>query len=127
MTPEHVAAQRVHSLPAFWREVVDVDDWLDTDFGAAERYQREPLAQDWARVAKIVEEAGEAIAELILSTGQNPRKGTDPEAHERMLTEMADVALTAILGIQHFTKDAEATRAVIEGRMTRLWNRMSGD
>lgn len=111
--------------PGFWNEVVDVDDWLDTDFGAGERYQREPLAQDWARVAKIAEETGEAIAELILLTGQNPRKGKDPEARERMLNEMADVALTAILGMQHFTKDAEETRRLVEARMTRIWNRMS--
>ncbi len=109
--------------PGFWNEVVDVDDWLDA--GASDRYQRMPLAQDWARVTKIAEEAGEAIAELILATGQNPRKPTDPEAHERMLEEMADAAMTGILGIQHFTKDSERTRKIVEGRMTRLWNRMS--
>lgn len=105
--------------------MIDVDDWLDADVAA--RYGREPLAQDWARVAKIAEETGEAISELILSTGQNPRKGADPDARERMLEEMADVALTAILGIQHFTKDSEKTCSLVERRMTRIWNRMSGD
>lgn len=109
----------------FWNEVVDVDDWLDT--GVAEAYGRQNLAQDWARVAKIAEETGEAISELILATGQNPRKGTHPEARDRMLNEMADVALTAILGLQHFTKDSGETRGIVESRMTRIWNRMSGD
>lgn len=113
------------ALGTFWAEVVDVDEWLDADVAA--RYGDEPLAQDWARIAKTIEELGEAIGELILSTGQNPRKGTDPKAHERMLQEMADVALTAVLGIQHFTKDADRTRSIIETRMTRIWNRMSGD
>lgn len=107
----------------FWNEVIDVDEWLDD--AVAGTYERQPLAQDWARVAKIIEEAGEAIAELILMTGQNPRKGQDPAARERMLEEMADAALTAILGIQHFTKDSETTRGIIERRMTRIWNRMS--
>lgn len=124
---ESVEVIAVYEPPrtSFWNEITDVDDWLDCDVARA--YSDQSLAQDWARVAKVAEETGEAIAELILSTGQNPRKGRDPDARERMLAELADVALTGILGIQHFTKDADETRLLIERRMARMWNRMSGD
>lgn len=95
-----------------------VDAWLDS--GASPDYQSQPMAQDWARVAKIAEEAGEAIAELILSTGQNPRKPHDPAAAGRMLDELADAAWAAILGIQHFTKDVDVTNAIIARRLDHL-------
>jgi hypothetical protein len=50
-----------------------VDLRIDRD--GAQVYKDQPLAQDWARVAKVCEEAGEAIDALIRMTGQNPRKG----------------------------------------------------
>lgn len=83
-----------------------LDAHLDRD--VAERYQGQPLAQDWARVAKVVEEAGEAIAELIGMTGQNPRKGITSD-EDKLLGELADVALTGIYAMQHFTKDSTRT------------------
>src|ERR1700677_4925717 len=89
--------------------VRQVDAWLDNNTGLD--YQYYPLAQHWGRVAKITEEAGEAIAELILWTGQNPRKPIDATAYERMLQELGDVATTAIYAIQHFTKDITETQA----------------
>lgn len=87
--------------------IEDVDKSLDELVGPL--YKDQPLAQDWARVCKIVEELGETVAELILATGQNPRKGIDPAAHERMLRELADTALTPIYAIQHHTKDINKT------------------
>lgn len=98
-----------------------IDDWLDS--AVADTYQGQPLAQDWARVAKITEEAGEAIEALIAWTGQNPRKPRRVEARDELLTELADVALTAILGMQHFTKDAGQTWAYIDHRLARLRQR----
>jgi hypothetical protein len=89
----------------------DVDEWLDSDVSPV--YKEQPLAQDWARVCKESEERGESIAELILATGQNPRKGTDPEAGDRLLKELADRAVTSVFAIQHFTKDEQRTWAVI--------------
>jgi hypothetical protein len=89
------------------QSVEQVDHWLDAKVGVA--YAGHPLAQHWARVAKITEEQGEAIAELILWTGQNPRKGQDPEALERLLNELADTALTAVYALQHFTKNTDVT------------------
>lgn len=108
----------------FWDEVTIVDDWLDSDRTGRE-YADQPLARDWARIAKTAEEVGEAMAEFFLVTGQNPRKGIDSAARGRMLDELADVALTAIIAIQHFTKDAEVTSDIVGRRMTRIWNRMS--
>jgi IS605 OrfB family transposase len=80
----------------------NVDRWLDAEVDGA--YAAEPLAQDWARVAKCSEEVGEAIEALIAYTGQNPRKGICG-SRDAMLAELADVAVTAMFGIQHFTKD----------------------
>lgn len=99
-----------------------LDEWLDENI--SEMYKSQPLAMDWARVAKVSEEAGEAVAELILWTGQNPRKGTDGEAYERMLSELVDVVVTALCAIQHFTKDTIETRRHIRERMVKLEERL---
>jgi photosystem II stability/assembly factor-like uncharacterized protein len=101
--------------------VTEIDAWLDGEVAAT--YRGQPLAQDWARVAKVTEEAGEAIEALIAWTGQNPRKPQRPEARAELLTELADVALTAILAIQHFTKDAGQTWAHLDHRLGRLHER----
>lgn len=89
-----------------------VDEYLDSKVSSA--YRLEPLAQDWARVAKVIEETGEAVNELIAWTGQNPRKPTDPAAFDRMLKELADAALTGVYAIQHFTKDTNATMKILQ-------------
>jgi NTP pyrophosphatase (non-canonical NTP hydrolase) len=120
MTAESVVAEgRRESILS---KITDIDDWLDS--GVSDRYQREPLAQDWARVAKVNEEAGEAIEAMIAWTGQNPRKPQRDEARGELLDELADVALTAILGMQHFVKDADATMWIVWKRLFRLHDRM---
>lgn len=91
---------------ALARCIERLDAHLDRD--VADTYQGQPLAQDWARVAKVVEEAGEAVAELIGMTGQNPRKGVTSTLDD-LLGELADVTLTGLYAIQHFTKDSDAT------------------
>lgn len=93
------------------RIVEAVDRILDEN--VADIYKEQPLAQDWARISKETEEHGEAIAELILATGQNPRKGFDPEAWARMMAELADRALTSIYALQHFTKDIKLTEYIL--------------
>lgn len=84
--------------------------WMDDDLDGevADRYYEQPLAQDWARVAKAGEEAGEAIDALIGVTGQNPRKG-EYGSYNDLLNELADVALTGLYAIQHFTKNGDET------------------
>jgi hypothetical protein len=91
--------------------VVEIDEYLDD--GVHNDYKVQPLAQDAMRIVKVAEELGEAVQEFILWTGQNPRKGSDDEAEDRMLNELADVVWTGILAIQHFTKDASATESIL--------------
>jgi hypothetical protein len=92
-------------------------EWMDTDLDGevADTYKGQPLAQDWARVAKVAEEAGEAVDALIGVTGQNPRKGHYGSVDD-LLTELADVALTGLYAIQLFTKNGEHTIAVLFDR-----------
>lgn len=99
----------------YWEAVRDFDIHLDE--GVSQEYKDQPLAQDWARTGKVIEELGEAIAELISHTGQNPRKPRDLLAYDKMLDELCDVVLTATYCIQHFTKDETESRRLIEDRL----------
>lgn len=101
--------------------IATIDDWLDD--GASGLYIDQPLAQDWARISKVSEELGEAVAEFILFTGQNPRKPMDSLARDRMLKELADVVCTATLAIQHFTKDERLTSGIILGNWDKIYAR----
>ena len=47
--------------------------------------------------------------------GQNPRKGVT-HALGDLLGELADVALTALCAIQHFTQDHTATREIVNAK-----------
>ena len=105
-----------------WQTIHHADGWLDE--AVAAQYHNQPLAQDWARVAKMSEEIGEAIAELISMTGQNPRKPNDPEAYAKFLKEMGDAVVTGILGIQHFTKSTSETKDVIRRAIAKLETRI---
>jgi hypothetical protein len=97
------------------------DAWLDAEVSPA--YKEQELAQHWARVCKSLEEGGEAVAELIASTGQNPRKPADPRARHKMLCELADGASARILAIQHFTKDEAETDAYLANAIGKVWQR----
>lgn len=109
-------------LQAFAANVIWVDNHLDEQ--VSEPYKVMPLAQDWARVAKVIEEAGEAIAELIGMTGQNPRKGITSD-QDKLLGELADTALTAIYAMQHFTKDVRTTWYILTDKSAYHRKRMS--
>ena len=108
-----------------WQIVEIVDKWLDGN--VSNQYKDQPLAQDWARICKLIEEMGETVSNLILFTGQNPRKQCiNPDVTEtEMLLEMADVVMTGILGIQHFTKDIWITKQIIQSSMTKIGNRVN--
>src|SRR5215472_1037378 len=93
-----------------WQVIYNVDKWLDE--GIPDIYKDQSMAQDWARVSKVIEELGEAVAAMIGYTGQNPRKGMT-HTKEDMVYELADVAMTAILAIQHFTKADDVTRGIL--------------
>lgn len=101
--------------------ITNLDNYLDRE--VAKRYQEQTLAQDWARIGKIIEELGEAINEMILWTGQNPRKGEHPAAYDKMIEELGDVVITAVLAIQHFTKSAFETRDLLEWKLRAIYCR----
>lgn len=107
MTAEAVEFHELRELVAW------MDDHLDA--AVADTYKGQPLAQDWARVAKVAEEAGEAVDALIGVTGQNPRKGYYGSQAE-LLSELADVALTGLYAMQHFTKNRYETIGLLMDR-----------
>jgi hypothetical protein len=110
-------------MPQLFHYITDVDLHLDEQ--VAQVYKDQPLAQDWGRVSKVGEEFGEAVDALIAYTGQNPRKGVS--GHEiDLLNELADVAMTAILAIQHFTKDVNRTKRIVEGKAKFIYERVLG-
>jgi hypothetical protein len=97
-----------------WNDIYFLDQWLDDN--VSDQYKEQPMAQDWARLAKVVEEVGEAIQAFIGLTGQNPRKGFT-HSGEEFTGEMADSILTLVLCLQHFTKDAQMTKRIISERI----------
>lgn len=110
MSTTETPREAVTGLKRVLEIIRNVDLWLDAE--PEESYVGQPLAQDWARVAKASEEVGEAIEALIAYTGQNPRKGVCGTLDD-LLGELADVAVTGMFGIQHFTKDTAWTAAVV--------------
>ena len=95
-------------------DIEALDQYLDKE--VVSLYQEQPLAQDWARLSKIAEELGEALQAFIGITGQNPRKGVYGSLDD-VDNELVDTALTAILALQHFTKDIKVTEQIINERM----------
>lgn len=102
-------------------ELSKVDAWIDSD--GSDIYKTQPLAQDWARVAKIGEEFGEAVNELILFTGQNPRK-QQTDSIQPLLGELADVVITAICAMIHFTKDGAQVGGILVDKTHAISARM---
>jgi NTP pyrophosphatase (non-canonical NTP hydrolase) len=92
--------------------VADITAWLDTA-------NPDSPHEDSMRVLKLVEEAGEAAAAYIGMVGQNPRKGVT-HSRDDLLSELADVALTALCAIQHFTRDQATTRATLAAKTHRI-------
>jgi hypothetical protein len=75
--------------------------WLDESQG-----DRDAEAVLWGRVAKVSEEAGEAIASLIGATGQNPRLNPlmgITHGYDDVVDELLDVAITAMTAVEHMT------------------------
>lgn len=90
-------------------DVAAITGWLD---GA----NPDTPHEDSMRVLKLVEEAGEAAAAHIGMVGQNPRKGVT-HSRDEFLAELADVAVTALCAMQHFTRDAKVTRGMLAAKV----------
>ena len=68
--------------------------WLDESQG-----DRDAEAVLWGRVAKVTEEAGEAIAAIIGATGQDPRLNPfvgSTHGYDDVVDGLFDVAMTAV-------------------------------
>lgn len=107
----------------FGEAIEQIDEWLDA--GVSRAYKDEPLAQDWARISKIQEELGETVRAFIGATGQNPRKGYTHDMTS-VVSELLDVACTALLAVQHFTKDDHETLDLFGRHLAHLAERIPG-
>lgn len=96
-------------------DVAAITAWLDTSNPAGPH-------EDSMRVLKLVEESGEAAAAYIGMVGQNPRKGVT-HTQTDLLNELADVALTALCAMQHFTQSTAATRGVLASKVAGIMAR----
>jgi hypothetical protein len=98
-----------------------IDRWLDEEVDS--EYKRQPMAQDWARVGKVIEELGECVRALIGLTGQNPRK-RKTHGLDEVMNELADTAWTAILAMQHFAKDDKTVPFLLAEKLRLIYERM---
>lgn len=89
--------------------------WLDAANGRDE-------ASLTFRILKIVEEAGEAATAWIGAAGNNPRKGVTHSIDD-VASELADVALTALVAIESLGRDH---RAVLNECAARVAKRLEG-
>ena len=96
-------------------DIADINAWLDAANGSG-------FHEDAMRVLKVFEEAGETAAAYIGMTGQNPRKGITHTQND-LLAELADVAITALAAIQHFTRSRAQTEAVMASKITAILSR----
>lgn len=103
--------------------IAAVDFWLDSATGPV--YHKQPLAQDYARAFKVIEEIGEAFSEWLLLTGQNPRKlDQQPATNAAFFAELADAAWSLIFAIQHFSKDTAFTDQVLHDGLKKAGQRV---
>jgi hypothetical protein len=124
-----------------------VDTFLDSH--RSPEYDEQPLANEWARVTKVCEEAAEALDEvdenadqqdwmrvaevakhagkvwtaLSKCTGENYHKGVCA-TEDALLSELGDCVSAALLAIQHRTKDTGATWAVVSAAFAKARDRV---
>lgn len=96
-------------------DIKDITAWLDESNSAGPH-------EDSMRVLKLVEEAGEAAAAYIGMVGQNPRKGVT-HTQDELLKELADVAITALCAMQHFTQNEAVTRFYLASKVQQIITR----
>jgi hypothetical protein len=99
-----------------------VDAYLDSS--ASPEYRAQPLAQDWARVTKVCEEAGEVWQEQSRRTGENSRKG-QCGSDEELIAELADTVSAGMCAIQHVTKDPARTWAIVAAALLKANSRIA--
>jgi NTP pyrophosphatase (non-canonical NTP hydrolase) len=104
-----------------FRDIVAITQWLDKASGTIP-------GDDAMRVMKLSEEVGEVVSAYIGMTGQNPRKGITHTQADLCL-ELADVAITAMCAIAHFTRQGygtynpNVTRAILASKVADIIKR----
>jgi hypothetical protein len=107
-------------------DIARINHWIESANGPSQH-------EDSMRVLKIGEEIGEAfetlapvnvaygraVAAYIGMTGQNPRKGVTHTSLD-LLRELADVAVTALCAMEHFTGSPEITRGLLASKITEI-------
>ena len=101
-----------------FEDIEEICAWLDRSNGT------DDPEESAMRVMKITEEAGEAVQAYIGWRGQNPRKGVT-HTKEQLLDELADVALTALAAIQHFTQNSTTTEEIFRAKVSYVRTRIS--
>lgn len=77
------------------QQLAAISTWID-----AGNEHRDREAATWARLAKIVEEAGEVVTAYIGVTGASVRKGVT-NVMDDVLEELLDVAVAALAAVEH--------------------------
>ncbi|GLY82053.1 MazG-like family protein [Actinoallomurus iriomotensis] len=95
-----------------------INAWIENANGGTLAAQHD----DAMRIMKISEELGEVTQAYIGFTGQNPRKGKT-HTKDDVLKELADVTVTALCAIQHFTQDPTETEKVITDKIRHIMAR----
>lgn len=132
---ERIERKRVRmATDVLWTMVQFITGWLDKS-----NSEMSSEHDDAMRVMKIGEEIGEAsdaylallaskngkaVQAYIGMVGQNPRKGITHTQND-LLDELADVAVTALCAIQHFTGDIGTTEHLVRQKTARIWTRAS--
>lgn len=104
-----------HGPWCMYTDIEAINRWLDSS-------NPNTAHEDAMRVLKLVEEAGEAASAYIGKVGQNPRKGIT-HTRDELLWELADVAITALCAMQHFTQDSKETARVISEKLAAIQKR----
>lgn len=97
-------------------DLVLLSRWID-EYGPNKA--RDPEAQAWGRISKIMEEAGEAVSEYIAFTGQNPRKGHSGNM-QAVIKELLDTAVTALGAVEHLTENKGVSIPLFENHLSNL-------
>lgn len=96
--------------------VAALSRWVDT---APCNASRDPEALGWHRVAKVGEEAGEAISAYLGSMGGNPRKGVC-NTREDVSEELLDTALAALGAWEHLTGNQGFSLTALKDKAERV-------
>jgi hypothetical protein len=116
MTEPHDLAARSNQLAAF-------SEWLDNSPNYAGLDQE---AHDWRRIAKVVEESGEAFTAFTGTLGENPRKGVT-HTLEDVKKELFDVAFSALGAVEHLNGNKGGTLEAFLGHVDYVHTRALGE